>query len=80
MCTLQTCRNLELRGRVQFSRRQFLKVKRITLGEEIIARAGGEPVAKLSPPARHLSAYDKGVRVTDGFFDPLPPAIPNAFE
>ena len=58
-------------------------LERVALGEEVIIARAGEPVAKLSPLAPKRARTPggaEGIRVTDNFFDALPPDILSSFE
>ena len=58
-------------------------LERVALGEEVIIARAGEPVAKLSPLAPKRARTPggaEGIRVTDSFFDALPPDILSSFE
>ena len=58
-------------------------LERVALGEEIVIARAGEPVAKLIPLTPKRARTPGGaveVRVTDSFFDPLPPEILTSFE
>ncbi len=58
-------------------------LERVALGEEIVIARAGEPVAKLSPLAPKRARTPggaEGVKVSDSFFDPLPPEILESFE
>ncbi len=60
-------------------------LSRVEAGEEIVISRSGKPVARLVPleaaPAPRVWGRDRGlVRVADGFDDPLPGELLDAFD